>query len=284
VVRWVYIVILGFLAIYMFSEYFKAIKKERETGVKTKDVIGTPLSRFFQKDVAVPPIVTCKVAGISISIWVVIFVGCLTGYVAGFLGVGGGFLRVPALLYIVGTPTKVAVGTDLFEVAISGAYGAFTYAAKGAVELKAAVIMLLGAAFGAQFGTLTTKYVYGLFIRFLFALTIALACLSVVLRQIGWLFERTYLSALEAHAMAAGYTKAAVTALKTDREYMYQMLVTEMGRPEWFSAFTNFYWLRLASQYLMLGAALGLSAYILYLCFKGMAKERREKASASAGK
>ncbi|MEW6541844.1 MAG: sulfite exporter TauE/SafE family protein [Bacillota bacterium] len=284
VVRWVYIVILGFLAIYMFSEYFKAIKKERETGVKTKDVIGTPLSRFFQKDVAVPPIVTCKVAGISISIWVVIFVGCLTGYVAGFLGVGGGFLRVPALLYIVGTPTKVAVGTDLFEVAISGAYGAFTYAAKGAVELKAAVIMLLGAAFGAQFGTLTTKYVYGLFIRFLFALTIALACLSVVLRQIGWLFERTYLSALEAHAMAAGYTKAAVTALKTDREYMYQMLVTEMGRPEWFSAFTNFYWLRLASQYLMLGAALGLSAYILYLCFKGMAKERREKASASAAK
>jgi len=284
VVRWVYIGILGFLAIYMFSEYFKARKKERETGVKAKDMVGTPLSRFFQKDVTVWPMVHCKVAGITISIWVVIFVGCLTGFVAGFLGVGGGFLRVPALLYIVGTPTKVAVGTDLFEVAISGAYGAFTYSAKGAVELKAAVIMLLGAAFGAQFGTLTTKYVYGLFIRFLFALTIALACTSVIMRQIAYYFEKVYWSALEAHALAAGYSKDAITALKLNKELMYQMLVTEMGRPEWFSAFTNFYWLRLASQWLMLGAALGLSAYILYLCFKGMAKERREKASASVAK
>ena len=284
VVRWVYIVILGFLAAYMFSEYFKAVKKERETGVKAKDLKGTPTSRFFQEKVNVWPMLHCKVAGINLSIWVIIFVGCLTGYVAGFLGVGGGFLRVPALLYIIGTPTKVAVGTDLFEVAISGAYGAFTYSAKGVVELKAAVVMLLGAAFGAQFGTLTTKYVFGLYIRFLFALTIALACVSVILRQIAWAFERTYLSALEAHAIAAGYTKAMVTALKTDREYMYLMLVTEMGRPEWYSAFTSFYWLRLASQYVMLGSALGLSAYILYLCFKGMAKERREKASASAAK
>ncbi len=284
VVRWIYIGILGFLAIYMFSEYFKARKKERETGVKAKDVVGTPLSRFFQKDVAVPPVVHCKVAGITISVWVVIFVGCLTGFVAGVLGVGGGFLRVPALMYIVGTPTKVAVGTDLFEVMISGAYGAFSYSAKGAVELKAAVIMLLGAAFGAQFGTLTTKYVYGLFIRFLFALTIALACTSVIMRQIAYYFEKVYWSALEAHALAAGYSKDAITALKLNKELMYQMLVTEMGRPEWFSAFTNFYWLRLASQWLMLGAALGLSAYILYLCFKGMAKERREKASASVAK
>ncbi|ACA60466.1 protein of unknown function DUF81 [Candidatus Desulforudis audaxviator MP104C] len=284
VVRWIYIGILGFLAIYMFSEYFKARKKERETGVKAKDVVGTPLSRFFQKDVAVPPVVHCKVAGITISVWVVIFVGCLTGFVAGVLGVGGGFLRVPALMYIVGTPTKVAVGTDLFEVMISGAYGAFSYSAKGAVELKAAVIMLLGAAFGAQFGTLTTKYVYGLFIRFLFALTIALACTSVIMRQIAYYFEKVYWSALEAHALAAGYSKDAIPALKNNMQLMQQMLVTEMNQPGWFTSYTTYYWLTKASQYLMLGSALGLSAYILYLCFKGMAKERREKASASVAK
>ncbi|MEW6457650.1 MAG: sulfite exporter TauE/SafE family protein [Bacillota bacterium] len=284
VVRWIYIVILGSLAVYILMEYFRAVKKERETGVKTKDIVGTKASAFFQNSVKVPPVVHCSVAGITISVWVVIFVGCLTGFVAGVLGVGGGFLRVPALMYIVGTPTKVAVGTDLFEVMISGAYGAFSYAAKGAVELKAAVVMLLGAAFGAQFGTLTTKYVYGLGIRFLFGMTVALACISVVMRQIAYYFEKVYWDALQAHALAAGYAKDAIPALKNNMELMHQMLVTEMGQPDWYSSYTSYFWLTKASQYLMLGSALGLSAYILFLCFKGMAQERRQKLSAAAGK
>jgi uncharacterized membrane protein YfcA len=91
---------------------------------------------------------------------------------------------MPALIYLMGCPTLVAVGTDLFEVMITGAYGAFTYGIKGRVELVAAMWMLLGAAVGAQLGTVAVKYVRGFFIRLLFAATIFIACASVLLKQL----------------------------------------------------------------------------------------------------
>jgi uncharacterized membrane protein YfcA len=100
------------------------------------------------------------------------------------LGVGGGFIRMPALIYLVGCPTLVAVGTDLFEVMITGAYGAFTYGVKGRVDLLAAMWMLVGAAIGAQMGTVAVKYVRGYFIRLLFAVTIFIACSSVLMKQL----------------------------------------------------------------------------------------------------
>jgi len=112
-----------------------------------------------------------------------VLVGLTTGVVASVLGVGGGFIRMPALIYLVGCPTVVAVGTDLFEVMITGAYGAFTYGVKGRVDLLAAMWMLLGAAIGAQLGTVAVKYVRGYSIRLLFALTIFIACGSVILKQ-----------------------------------------------------------------------------------------------------
>lgn len=65
------------------------------------------------------------------------------------------------------------------------------------------------------------------------------------------------------------------------KDVMYQYIVTEMGKPEWYSAFIKFWWLRELSQWIMLGSAVGLSAYILYLCFQGMAKERSEKRNSS---
>ncbi|MEW5795296.1 MAG: sulfite exporter TauE/SafE family protein [Candidatus Zixiibacteriota bacterium] len=108
----------------------------------------------------------------------------MTGIVASVLGVGCGFIRMPALTYLVGCPTLVAVGTDLFEVMITGAYGAFTYGIKGRVDLLAAMWMLLGAAVGAQLGTIAVKYVRDYSIRLLFAVTIYIACASVLLKRL----------------------------------------------------------------------------------------------------
>jgi uncharacterized membrane protein YfcA len=123
-------------------------------------------------------------SGITCSIWLPILVGFTTGVVASVLGVGGGFIRMPALIYLIGCPTLVAVGTDLFEVMITGAYGAFTYGVKGRVDLLAAMWMLLGAAAGAQMGTIAVKYVRGYSIRLLFAVTIFIACASVLMKQL----------------------------------------------------------------------------------------------------
>ena len=71
---------------------------------------------------------------------------------AGFLGSGAGYVRLPMLAYILGVPTKIAIGTDLFEVMISSSYGTIPHAIKGNVDIMIALIMDLGAAVGAQIG------------------------------------------------------------------------------------------------------------------------------------
>jgi hypothetical protein len=76
----------------------------------------------------------------------------------------------------------VAVGTDLFEVMISGLYGAGTYTYKGRTELVAAVIMLIGASMGAQVGAVATKYIKGYGIRYAFGLAVVGCFISIVLK------------------------------------------------------------------------------------------------------
>ena len=124
-----------------------------------------------------------KIAGFTCSAWLPIFVSYLTGVLAGFLGIGGGLLRMPALVYLVGCPTHIAVGTDLFEVMISGLYGAFTYSLKGRIELVAVFVMLTGAAIGAQIGTVATKYSKGYGIRLAFGSAVLCCMISIILKQ-----------------------------------------------------------------------------------------------------
>jgi hypothetical protein len=111
-----------------------------------------------------------------------IIISFLTGWLAGILGIGGGLIRMPALIYFIGCPTHVAVGTDLFEVMISGLYGTATYTFKGRTELLAAIIMLVGAAIGAQVGTVATKYIKGYGIRIAFGLAVVGCAISIVLK------------------------------------------------------------------------------------------------------
>jgi uncharacterized membrane protein YfcA len=92
---------------------------------------------------------------------------------------------MPALVYFIGAPTHVAVGTDLFEVMISGLYGAFTYSLKGRIELVAVFVMLTGAAIGAQIGTVATKYSRGYGIRIMFGSAVLACMVSIVLKQMG---------------------------------------------------------------------------------------------------
>ena len=91
---------------------------------------------------------------------------------------------MPALVYLIGVPTVIAVGTDLMSVLFAGAYGCFTYALKGRVEFIAAFFMLIGASIGAQIGATAIKYVKGYGIRLLFAIMIVFAGCSVALEQV----------------------------------------------------------------------------------------------------
>jgi uncharacterized protein len=184
-VRWLYIILLTLIAWMVFADVAKKKKKERELLAAGKELDGTATGIEWHKTlhkIKIPPMIHFKEAQIYCTAWLPIFVSFLTGWLAGILGIGGGLIRMPALIYFVGCPTHVAVGTDLFEVMISGLYGAGTYTFKGRTELVAALIMLVGAAMGAQVGTVATKYIKGYGIRIAFGLAVIGCGISVVMK------------------------------------------------------------------------------------------------------
>jgi uncharacterized membrane protein YfcA len=184
-IRVAYIIFLTLIGSYVLYDYINHTRRRRYQEIA--DLVPAEPETFARRlqRMRIPPMIHYPASGITCSLWLPILVGLITGIVAAVLGVGGGFIRMPALIYLIGCPTAVAVGTDLFEVMITGAYGAFTYAVKGRVDLLAAMWMLLGAGVGAQLGTVAVKYVTGYSIRLLFAVTIFIACTSVVLKQFG---------------------------------------------------------------------------------------------------
>jgi uncharacterized membrane protein YfcA len=116
----------------------------------------------------IPPLISLPVSGVKISLWVIIFVSFIGGLFSGFLGGGAGYIRMPSMVYVLGIPTHLAVGTDLFEIIISASYGTFTHAIKGNVDILIALVMNTGAAIGAQIGAISTQYFAGPKIRLAF--------------------------------------------------------------------------------------------------------------------
>ncbi len=115
-----------------------------------------------------PPMIKLPVSGVTISLWIIILVSFVGGLFSGFLGGGAGYIRMPSMVYVLGIPTHLAVGTDLFEVIISASYGTFSHAIKGNVDILIALVMNTGAAVGAQIGAISTQYFAGPKIRLLF--------------------------------------------------------------------------------------------------------------------
>jgi len=114
------------------------------------------------------PMIHLPTSGVTISLWVIILVSFIGGLFAGFLGGGAGYIRMPMLVYVLGIPTHLAVGTDLFEIVISASYGTFSHAVKGNVDILIALVMHTGAAIGAQIGAISTQYFAGPKIRLAF--------------------------------------------------------------------------------------------------------------------
>lgn len=190
-----YIVVLVGIGTFTAWEAWRALRLLKK---KQVEPVHDPLERADIEDVLafeglskhlrrirIWPMVSFPVSGIpEISLWIVLGVGFLTGILAGFLGVGGGFIRMPMLVYFVGMPTHIAVGTDLFEIIISAGYGTLTHALKGNVDIVVALVMQTGAAVGAQIGAATTTYVAGPRIRLFFAALPFIGAIIILVRLI----------------------------------------------------------------------------------------------------
>ena len=181
-----YVVILMLISGFTAWESIRALRMIRTEHIDAKEAIGFKGVSRRVRIFNLPPKVSFPVSGItSVSVWVVLGVGFITGVLSGALGVGGGFIRMPLLVYVLGIPTHVAIGTDLFEIIISAGYGTLSHALKGNVDFILALLMQTGAAVGAQIGAMSTRYFSGPRIRLLFSALPLTGAILVTLRLLG---------------------------------------------------------------------------------------------------
>jgi uncharacterized protein len=178
VVSWVAIVVYLGISIFMLWESHATLRLNKGRSRRTvSDVKAAeskadhsafgPVTKKIQR-MKIWPMISLPTSGIQISLWTILLVAVVGGFFSGFLGGGAGYIRMPSMVYVLGVPTHLAVGTDLFEIVISASYGTFTHAIKGNVDILIALVMHTGAVVGAQIGVVATQYFAGPKIRLAF--------------------------------------------------------------------------------------------------------------------
>ena len=173
VVSYVAIVVYFGISAFMLWESQKTLRSakgrspRKGSGVKDDHSAFGPVTQKIQR-LKIWPMITLPTSGIRISLWTILLVAFVGGVFSGFLGGGAGYIRMPSMVYVLGVPTHLAVGTDLFEIVISASYGTFTHAIKGNVDILIALVMHTGAVIGAQIGVVATQYFAGPKIRLAF--------------------------------------------------------------------------------------------------------------------
>jgi len=166
----IYIVLLSLVGISMFLESKKAKKRAPRGGI-----VDTIFSQKIQ-NIKIPPILSLPTSKIkSISIWNLICLGFGVGILSGLLGIGGAFIMSPVLIYLIGVPTSVSIGTSLFQTIFISGYGALTHFFKGNVDFTLVVYILLGSLIGSQLGAKIHNKLRGADIRYYFSLVIFIA-------------------------------------------------------------------------------------------------------------
>ncbi|MGD8793766.1 MAG: sulfite exporter TauE/SafE family protein [Anaerolineae bacterium] len=181
-----YIVILVAIGLFTAWEAVRALRLVRTEQMDAQDALAFQGMTQRIHHFRLPPLISLPDSGIeSISLWVIMAVSFITGLRAGVWGVGGGFIRMPMLVYLVGVPTHVAVGTDLFSIVITAGYGTISHALKSNVDILMALVMQTGAAVGAQIGATATRYFVGPRIRLLFSILPFIGAALTILKLLG---------------------------------------------------------------------------------------------------
>ena len=179
-----YILLLGAIGL-VFTR--NALNQNDDVGDTRDDGDGIPEIAKRIKSHNVPPMVTLT-DGSKASMWIVSGVGGGVGVVSGFLGVGGGFIRMPAIYYLIGVPLAAAVGTSLFGALMSGAVGAFSYGLSGVIDIGVVTALLVGSALGARIGSASTAYVDETDVTIYFGIMLLLASTAVAFGELAtWL-------------------------------------------------------------------------------------------------
>ncbi|WP_370231615.1 sulfite exporter TauE/SafE family protein [Cognatishimia sp.] len=165
-----YVVFLGIIGSLMFVESLNALRRSKNNAapVKRKNhswIHGLPFKVRF------------RVSGLYISVIPPLLVGLLVGVLSAIMGVGGGFIMVPAMIYLLGMPTKVVIGTSLFQIIFVTAFTTLLHATTNyTVDMALAVLLLVGGVIGAQIGAVIGTRLKAEQLRILLALLVLLVC------------------------------------------------------------------------------------------------------------
>jgi hypothetical protein len=179
----IFVFVLSLVAISMVRDALRASRDDTGPSKRISEALAR--LRLF-------PLVHFPVADVRVSLWVLLAVGLATGFMAGTIGVGG-FIGVPAMIYVFGIPTAVAAGTELYLAMWMGAFGALNYAYQGYVDLRLTALLYLGSLFGIYIGAYGTKVVKEVVIRMTTGVIILLCVASRAiaipsyLGQMGWI-------------------------------------------------------------------------------------------------
>ena len=168
-VRLSYVVFLGIIGSMMFVESLNAIRKT-SSGVVPKRkkhnwVHNLPFKMKF------------RTSGLYISVIPPVLVGVFVGVLAAIMGVGGGFIMVPAMIYLLGMPTKVVIGTSLFQIIFVTGFTTLMHATTNyTVDMMLAVLLLVGGVIGAQIGARIGVKLKAEQLRILLAIMVLAVC------------------------------------------------------------------------------------------------------------
>jgi uncharacterized membrane protein YfcA len=157
VIKMTYVLMLGIVGSYMFVESLQSMKKKKSADVKPGK--ESAFTRFLK---ALPFQTRFEKSGVTHSALVPIVFGGFVGILAAVMGVGGGFLMVPVMVYILRMPMHVVVGTSLFQILFNCIEVTFLQATTNhTVDFILAVLLLLGSTVGAQIGTVFGRKLKG---------------------------------------------------------------------------------------------------------------------------
>ncbi|HVM96182.1 MAG TPA: sulfite exporter TauE/SafE family protein [Candidatus Acidoferrales bacterium] len=180
-----FIVLLSLTAAYTFHDAWSAFR----SGVRRGDLtIPGPLAR-----IRIPPYIDLPNVHLQqVSVPVLAYLGLLLGVASGLMGIGGGVLFMPILLYGYGLSVRNAAGTGILLLFVTVAIGTFDQALHGYVSLRLAMAILVGSSVGSQLGALTTHYLPNRVLRFVFAVLVSATVLLIAsdLARILGLFPR----------------------------------------------------------------------------------------------
>ena len=168
-VKLCYVVFLGIIGALMFVESVRALRSTRSGKAPKRKkhnwVHGLPIKMRF------------RTSGLFISVIPPMIVGLAVGVLAAVMGVGGGFIMVPAMIYLLGMPTKVVVGTSLFQIIFVTAFTTLLHATTNhTVDIALALMLLLGGVIGAQMGARIGSRLNAEQLRVLLAVLVLAVC------------------------------------------------------------------------------------------------------------